>query len=250
VIAQLRSELLKQRTTRTNLGLLSAVLGLVLLAVLLHGLGLPAGQIDSEQDQLMLVFGWGEKLGVVFGGLLGAMSLTSEIRHGTIRPTFLVTPRRSRVVIAKVLASVFVGAGFGLATTALAIAVGSAALGTRGIPNELDAGDFALFVGGGVAASALWAAIGVGLGAILRNQVPTLIGICAWLLFVEELLLGDLIGAAGDIGQFAPGAAAAAISGQDPDKLLAPAVGLVLLALYAATATAAGVFATDRRDVA
>jgi ABC-2 type transport system permease protein len=250
VTAQLRAELLKQRTTRTNLGLFTALLGLVLLAVLLHGFGLPADQIDSEPDQLMLVFGWGEKLGVVFAGLLGAMSITSEIRHGTIRPTFLVTPRRSRVVIAKVLASVFMAAGFGLAATGLAIGVGSAALGARGIPNGLDAGDFTLFVGGGVAAAALWAAIGVGLGAILRNQVPTLIGICAWLLFVEELLLGDLIGAAGDIGQFAPGAAAAAISGQDPDKLLAPAVGLALLVLYATVVTLAGALATDRRDVA
>lgn len=248
--AQLRAELLKQRTTRTSLGLFSALLGLVLLAVVLHGFGLPADQIDSETDQLMLVFGWGEKLGVVFAGLLGAMSITSEIRHGTIRPTFLVTPRRGRVVAAKVLASVFVGAGFGLAATALAVGVGSTALGIRGIPNDLDAGDFALFVAGGVSAAALWAAIGVGLGAILRNQVPTLIGICAWLLFVEELLLGDLIGAAGDIGQFAPGAAAAAISGQDPDRLLAPAVGLALLAVYATATTLAGAIATDRRDVA
>lgn len=38
---QLRSELLKHRSTRTNLGLIAAMLGLVLLVVLLHGLALP-----------------------------------------------------------------------------------------------------------------------------------------------------------------------------------------------------------------
>jgi ABC-2 type transport system permease protein len=249
VTAQLRAELLKQRSTRTNLGLLIALLGLVLLAVLLHGFGLPADNVDSRSEQVDVVVGWGEKLGAVFAGLLGALSITSEIRHGTIRPTFLVTPRRARVVVAKILASVSFGAGLGLVATALAAAVGTAALRTRGIDNQLDGGDYALFLAGGTAAAALWAAIGVGIGALVRSQVPTLIGICAWLLFVEGLLVGDLTGV-GDVGRFAPGAAAAAISGQDPDTLLAPAAGLVLLALYAAAASLAGRLATDRRDVA
>jgi ABC-2 type transport system permease protein len=247
--AQLRAELLKQRSTRTNLGLLVALLGLVLLAVLLHSLALPAENIDSNPEQLTLVVGWGEKLGAVFAGILGALSITGEIRHGTIRPTFLVSPRRTRVLAAKVLASLCFGAGFGLIATTLAAGVGSAALGTRGIDSRLDGGDYALFVAGGATGAALWAAIGVGIGALVRNQVPTLIGICAWLLFVEGLLVGDLTGV-GDVGRFAPGAAAAAISGQDPDTLLAPAAGLVLLALYAAAATLAGSLATDRRDVA
>jgi ABC-type transport system involved in multi-copper enzyme maturation permease subunit len=249
VTAQLRAELLKQRSTGTYLGLLAALLGLVLLAVLLHGFGLPAANVDSRSEQLTMVLGWGEKLGAVFAGLLGAMSITSEIRHGTIRPTFLITPRRARVLAAKVLASLSFGAGFGLIATALAAGVGSVALGTRGIDNHLDGGDYALFVAGGTVAAALWAAIGVGIGALVRNQVPTLIGICAWLLFVEGLLVGDLTGV-GDIGQFAPGAAATAMSGQDQDALLAPAVGVVLLVLYAVAATVAGALATDRRDVA
>jgi hypothetical protein len=40
-----------------------------------------------------------------------------------------------------------------------------------------------------------------------------------------------------------------AASGQDPDTLVAPVVGLVLLALYALAAAAAGWVATTRRDV-
>jgi ABC-2 type transport system permease protein len=111
------------------------------------------------------------------------------------------------------------------------------------------AGDYALLVAGGAAATALWAAIGVGVGAVVRNQVPTLVGLCAWLLFVENLLVGDVAGVGG-VGKLLPGAAGKAISGQDPDMLLAPAVGLVLLALYAAAAAAAGSLATSRRDVA
>jgi ABC-2 type transport system permease protein len=250
VTGQLRAELLKQRSTRTTLGLLSAMLGFVVLAVLLHGFALPADQVETTSEQLTLVVGWGEKLGVLFAGLLGAMSVTSEIRHGTIRPTFLVTPQRARVVAAKVVAAMFIGAGFGLIATAFAVGAGSAALATRGIENQLDASAYALLLAGAAAAAALWAAIGVGLGAVVRDQVPALIGICAWLLLVEGLLLGDLFATVGDVSRFAPGAAAAAISGQEPDKLLAPAVALVLLALYAVTAAVAGSVTTARRDVA
>lgn len=246
--ALLRAELLKQRSTRTGLGLFAAMLGLVLLAVLLHGFGLPAEDLGGTHVQLM-VFGRGEFLGVLFAALLGAISITAEIRHGTIRSTFLVTPQRGRVVAAKVSVSILIGTGFGLVAGAVAAAAGMAALRARGIDLQLDQRDYVLLVVGSAGAAALWAVIGVGVGAIVRNQVPTLIGICAWLLFVEGLLAGDVAGGLGDVGRFLPGAAAAAISGQDPGTLLAPAVGLVLLACYAAATALAGALATSRRDV-
>ncbi|MGH2450526.1 MAG: hypothetical protein ACRDGE_04505 [Candidatus Limnocylindria bacterium] len=75
-----------------------------------------------------------------------------------------------------------------------------------------------------------------------------LVGICAWLLFVENLLIGDVSGG-GDVGRLLPGAAGKAISGQDPGTLVAPEVGLVLLAFYAVAAALAGSLATARRDV-
>jgi ABC-2 type transport system permease protein len=194
------------------------------------------------------VLGLGELLGVLFAALLGALSFTTEIRHGTIRPTFLVTPRRGRIVSAKVSVSILVGAVFGLIGGAVAAATGAATLETRGITVLLDGGDYALLVAGATGAAALWAGIGVGIGALVRNQVPALVGLCAWLLFVEGLL-ADATGGLGEVGRYLPGAAAAAISGQGPEKLLAPAVGLVLLVSYAAVTTLAGAVASSRRDV-
>jgi len=245
MIAQLRSELLKQRSTSTALGLLVALLGLVALAVLLHGVGLSSADL-AERDNQLMVFGRGEFLGALFAALLGAMSITSEIRHGTIRPTLLVSPRRRRVVAAKAGVGVLLGAGFGLAASALAAGVGAVTLRGRGIDVQLDGGDYALLVAGGTAAAALWAAIGVGIGAIVREQVPTLVGIAAWLLFVEGLFGGNLA----DVSRFAPGTLGMAVSGQEPDTLLAPGISFVLLALYAAAAGFAGALATDRRDIA
>jgi ABC-2 type transport system permease protein len=245
MMAQLRSELLKQRSTQTNLGLFAGTLALVVLAVLLHGFGLPTEDLAKRDNQLM-VFGRGEFLGALFAALLGAISFTGEIRHGTIRPTFLVSPRRGRVVAAKVAASTLMGAGFGLVASALAAVIGAGVLGARGVDVQLDGGDYLLLVAGGAAASALWAAIGAGIGATVRDQVPTLIGISAWLLFVEGLFGGDLA----DVSRFTPGTLGMAVSGQEPDTLLAPAVSLLLLALYAVAAAAAGWLATTRRDVA
>jgi len=229
--------------------LFGGLLALVLFVVLLHGLSLPAENFASTSKQLTILFAWGEVLGALFAALLGAMSITGEIRHGTIRPTLLVNPHRRQVVAAKVWANMLIGTGFGLAAGALAAGVGTAALRSRGIDVRLDAGDYTLLVAGGAAAAGLWAAIGVGVGAIVRNQVPALVGICVWLLFVENLLIGDIAGI-GNIGRLLPGAAAKAISGQDPNTLLAPAVGLVLLALYAAAAVVAGCLAASRRDFA
>jgi ABC-2 type transport system permease protein len=245
--ALVRSELLKQRSTRTALGMFAAMLGLVLLAVLLHAFGLETERLSDAKVQLM-VLGRGEFLGVLFAALLGALSMTAEIRHGTIRPTFLFSPRRARVVAAKMSVSVGIGAGFGLVSGVVAVVAGTAALQARGIELQLDRGDYALLIAGATAAAALWAAIGVGVGAVVRNQIPTLIGLCAWLLFVEGLLAGD-VGSLGDVGRFLPGSAAAAISGQDPGTLLAPTSGLVLLAVYAAAAAVVGASATSRRDV-
>jgi ABC-2 type transport system permease protein len=244
VRAQLRSELLKQRSTSTNIGLLSAMLGLVLIAVVLHVFSISVEELGDSSNQLMIL-GRGEFLGALFAGLLGAMSITAEIRHGTIRPTFLVTPWRGRVIAAKAGASTLIGAGFGLVASTLGAAAGTALLGARGVDVQLDGGDYALLIAGGTAASALWAAIGVGIGALVRNQVPTLIGISAWLLFVEGLFGEGVM----DVGRYAPGLLGMAVSGQEPDTLLAPGLSLLLLALYAAAAAAAGLVATNRRDV-
>jgi hypothetical protein len=244
VTAQLRAELLKHRSTFTNLGLFLAMLGLVLLAVLLHALALPADRLEGGSDQVQ-VFRFGSLLGALFAGLVGALSITGEIRHGTIRATFLITPRRGRVVAAKIVASGLVGIVFGLVAVSVATGVGSAALAVRGIPITLDGSDYTLMPAGGIAAAALWAPLGLGLGALLRNQVATLLAIFLWLFFIENLLIDFVPGA----GKFAPGAAAAAITGLDPDRLLAPAYGALLLVVYAAAAAAAGSIATLRRDV-
>jgi ABC-2 type transport system permease protein len=244
-----RSELLKQRTTRAGALLLGWMVGLVLLLILLHVFSLGSDQLSTRAGQLKVV-GWGTSVAALFASLLGAMSITAEIRYGTIRPTFLATPRRERVIAAKLLAGGLAGLGVGLLAEALAAAIEAAGLAVRGLHIQLTAGDYVQLLAGGAAAGALFAAIGVGIGAVARHQVSTIAGLCVWLLLIETTLIGNVPSA----GKFAPGAAAGAIAGavqtQSAAKLVAPGVGVLLLAVYAALAAGAGAFLTTRRDVA
>ena len=244
----LRSELLKHRTTRTILQLPLWMVGLVALIVLLHVFSLDVATLGQRDGQLK-VLGWGTSVGALFAALLGALSITSEIRHGTIRPTLLATPRRARVIIAKVGASALAGLAIGLLAETLTAGLESAGLASRGINIALTAGDYLQLLAGGAVSAALWAAIGVGIGAIVRNQVGAVVGLCVWLLLIETTLIGNVPAA----GKFVPGAAAGALAGaiqtQSESKLLAPALGALLLAAYAGAAIAAGLITTERRDI-
>ena len=244
----LRSELLKQRTTRTTLQLPLWMVGLVLLVVVLHVVGFSARDLSSRENELK-IYGWGTGIGALFGALLGALSITGEIRHGTIRPTYLATPRRERVIGAKLAASALGGLALGLLAEALTAAVTSAGLAARGIHIAVSAGDIAQLLAGGAAAAALWAAIGVGVGAIVRSQVGATVGLCVWLLLMETALIGAVPSAA----KYAPGASAGALAGaiqpQSAANLLAPALGALLLVAYAAIASVAGSITATRRDV-
>lgn len=243
--AQLSSEMLKLRTTRTTTGLLTSMITLVVIAVLLHGYGLPADRLQGSSDQLTFLVGWGALLGALFAGLIGALSFTAEIRFGTIRPTLLATPRRGRVVAAKCLASSAVGFAFGLTATIAAIIAGNIALSARGLDAALARGDYMQLIAGGAISATLWALIGLGVGTVIRSQVPTVVGLLAWVLFVENILVDN----APSAGRFGPSALGQALSGLHPDSLLGPGPGALLLAVYAAAAVALGTASALRHDV-
>ena len=135
---QLLAELRKMRSTRTNLGLLAGMIALILLTVLLNGFVPKAGELMTHDNQHALLSAGTSA--ALFAALIGVMAITSEFRHGTIRPTFVVTPQRTRVVGAKVIASLLMGALFGLVAIGLSLGVGYGILAVRDIPLELGTG--------------------------------------------------------------------------------------------------------------
>jgi ABC-type transport system involved in multi-copper enzyme maturation permease subunit len=243
VKGQLRSELLKQRSTGTTVLLFAAMVGLVALAVALHVLTLSEQRLSGHADQLE-IFQVGTRSGMLFAALAGALAITAEIRYGTIRPTFLVEPGRSRVFAAKLAVSAFAGAIFGLLAEGLMAATAAVAFAARGIPNDLSGSDYARILAGGASAAALWAIIGVGAGALVRNQVGILVGLCAWMLLVEGVSEGFVPNAA----KLMPGGAGLSLAGNE--HKLSFAVAVLLLSAYAAAVAAIGWVTTLHRDVA
>lgn len=243
MIAQLKAEMLKVRSTRTTLGLVAGMLALTLLIVLLTGLLTNASGLTGQHNQRSL-FAPGA-VALIFSGLAGVLLITSEFRYGTIRPTFLFTPRRSTVLSAKLTAGLFTGLVFGTAGVGLALGVGSLILSARGVPSVLDGGQLALLAFGGIAGIALVGAFGVGLGAIVRNQVAAVIGLLAW----DFVVNGLLFGLAPSVGRFMPTTAADALMGLKTRHLLPPAAGGAVVVGWTLALGLVGLVLTLRRDV-
>jgi ABC-2 type transport system ATP-binding protein len=244
MIAQIRAELFKVRSTRTTIGLVLGMIALILLFSLLTGLAGHRGDITGRANQLQLL-NIGNLAGA-FSAIAGLLLVTSEYRHGTIRPTVLFTPARPRVLAAKLLAATLTGVAFGAIGEGLGWATGYVILRSRGIPLALSSGDIELLGLGALCGVATWAAIGAGVGAIIRNQVAGIITLLAWGFIIDKLLHGYVP----SIGRFTPTRAADALSNMGTPHLLSPVLGGLVLLAWIVLLTAIALPLGAKRDIA
>jgi len=219
------------------------MVGLVLLIVIITGAAVTPAELAKDEHQRAL-FGLGLAGGFI-ASLIGVMSITSEFRHGTIRPTFVFTPRRGRVVSAKVLSSFILGVIFGVITEAVAFGVGLAILAIRGVDVVVPTHELLLVAMGSIACAALMAALGVGVGAVARNQVLAVIGVIVWFMVVENVV----VSAWPQVGKFFPLAAGDAMTGINADQLLPASQGALVLVGYVLVFFVAALAVTQRMDV-
>jgi ABC-2 type transport system permease protein len=190
---------------------------------------------------------------------LGVLSLGGEFRHNTITPTFLVEPRRERVVAAKLVTIGVVGLLFAVVAVAVAVAVAAPWLAAADYGVSFSDGEFWLQVLGNVLVLVLYGLIGFGLGVLIRNQVAAIVGAVIWVLIVEAILSAVFARWVEPLAPYLPSSAAASLQrtivpegtpGTEfvPDFLPMWGGGLVLLA-YALVFTAAGVAFVLNRDV-
>lgn len=240
------AELLKLRTTRMVFGLLGALLGIIAIANLIGALATPAVDLASEDDQAG--FFAAASSGIIFVLLLGVMLMAGEFRHGTITHTFLVTPKRWKVLVAKLFAGATLGLAFGALAELFSFVTAVPLLTLRGI--DLALGDEAFdLVLGTLIASSLAAALGVALGTVIRNQVVAIVTVFAVLLIVEPIVSG-LIGIRWpEIPQYFPSQAMAAALGVDGDDVLSRGGAVAVLLVYIGALALAGERLMLSRDV-
>jgi ABC-type transport system involved in multi-copper enzyme maturation permease subunit len=113
----------------------------------------------------------GQYSGLMFVMLIGIITVTNEFYHQTATTTFLATPHRTLVILAKAAAGGIFGVGLWVLTTALTIPATVIFLNAEGVTPTLGDGDVirAILLNG--LAYVLWALIGVGIGVLIRSQI-------------------------------------------------------------------------------
>ncbi|MGH3345310.1 MAG: hypothetical protein ACRDPK_21080 [Carbonactinosporaceae bacterium] len=247
------AEFRKLLTTRLWLWLL---LGSVALTALFACLAIAFGN-DPDNPTPPLSTGAGQRtvFSVAHGAagplvaVLAAVGMAGEFRHQTASTSFLATPRRSRVVLAKLISYPLVGAGYAVVCCALTVAIALPWLAADGIDVALTGNGIPGTLAGVVAAVALFGLLGVGLAALLRDQVASVVGLLVYLFVVEPVVTA--IPALSSWSMYLPAASADALTrvSQVGRDFLDPWQGGVMFAIYGVTLAVVGTLLTARRDV-
>ena len=263
----IRSEFRKFFTTRMWWGMaigvfLSGAAFAVLFALLLAGskTGGPNSNGPRLPDlgstsMVSTVYTGGLSIAYLLTLTVGVMSIGSEYRHKTITSTFLATPKRVRVMVAKVISLLGIGAFYGVVFLTGSVGVGAATIAIKGFSPFPEAGPIVRTLALSLLVLGLWALIGLGAGILIPNQVAAiLIAVgAAWIL---EPVLGILLGLVSwgqSIAPYMPSQATVAMVGQVNTsatvELLSWWAGALVLVAYAAVLAGIGSLLTVRRDV-
>jgi ABC-2 type transport system permease protein len=245
-----RAEWTKLLTTRVWIGLLlGACLMVGAFATLFTAF---AGNDDSgiapvgtaTYEQLALAVSANATILFIVLGIIGT---TQEYRHRTATPTFLASPHRGRVIIAKLLAYVAAAAPMALVVIAVDVLVVTVYAGAKGAAPSLTGDNLRVLVGAW-AALVIYTVIGVGVGALLRNQVGAIVGALVYLFVVEGII--SSIPATQGAYKWLPGGALEAMTATfNQTDLLSAWQGGLLLLVYGVAAAVLGTVLAVRRDV-
>ena len=237
-----RSELRKLRSTRS---LLAVIGGGVLISVAATAVLMT--WIDADEIATTLSEHGPLRFGASNVGLIllvfGVRVFGDETHHRTITPTFLATPDRRAVLVAKTI----VAAGVAIATCvviwAAVLPITAVGVAGRDLVMTWDAAETAALFVRVTTAMALISMLAVALAAACRNRTAALVGGIVWLALAEDVIGGLL-----RITEYLPFAAVGGlVTGGASDGLSAASSATVLAGWTAALFLVAT--ASLRRDV-
>jgi ABC-2 type transport system permease protein len=202
VTALVRAELRKLSTTRLWIWML-------VLALAMTGASTSAAIGFAEPGPLGLDQAPGQRTvfaqataSLVVVGILGIIAISGEFGNQTATPTFLATPRRGRVVAAKILTYAAVGLFYAACCTAAMLAVALPWLAAKNVEVVLSGPDLAgTLVGVGLEV-ALYALVGIGVACLVRNQIAAIVGFVVYIFVLGPILSG--VHATTNIAQYLP----------------------------------------------
>lgn len=192
--------------------------------------------------------------GYLFALIMGILIMTNEYRHGTAVGTFLVTPKRSTVLLAKLIAASFAGLIVQVFSFIFAVTSGFIALNFfephAPVPMEL----LWKVLRASVISGLVLGIVGVGLGALVKNQIAAVTGAVIWTLIVEGLVVAFVE----SIGKYLPAGAITGLVDVDfgdndfnfsIEDYLTPGPATLVLLGYAALFSIIAMRTTLRRDL-
>jgi hypothetical protein len=199
-IAVLDSERIKLATTRPVVWTAAGVAVLSIgLAALQGSTAYGAAALPPERAATgVAVFG------VPVLMVLAAMTVTGEYRSGMIRTTFMATPDRTLVLVAKAVVALVFSGVYAAVMTILAVVVAHL-MAPPLVGSHLsfvDHGTWRL-IGAITLYAALTAVLGVGIAALLRHSAGAVAVLLLWPLVVEPIL-GNLPNIGAEVGPYLP----------------------------------------------
>ncbi len=237
----LHSEAIKLWSVRTTWLMLG-------IGLLLEGLfaGLYVGLVSLDDVGPVRETQTGTGILMLLVLVLGVLVITTEFRHGTASTTFLASPRRYPVLVAKLGAALGFGALAGLAFVAVNGGLALPLFSEReGSLPPFD--DIVAVYAGFVVSLALLAAFGLGVGAIVRNQVGAIIAAIAFFFVLSPL--PELL--PGNIGDYFPAQAIGSLHGlpEATEEGLGQVAGGLVLAAWTLVLWLIGTVLIRHRDL-
>jgi ABC-2 type transport system permease protein len=238
----LSAELLKLRTTRTFITLVSVTLVLSLIVVGLTAI--LSDDFTEESVREMFTFDFSS----LFILLLGVTGMAGEWRHRTITSSVLAAPDRVKLLTAKVISYAVAGTVLSLIVTVALMALGTLILSIRD-ETTLPLADLADVLWRNLLVAALLGAFGVCIGGIVRNQIVAIVGILIFAFALEPALLNLAL----EVGKFGPTTGAPSgivgINPVDNGELLSPGVALLVMLGWVGLGFAVTATLLRRRDL-
>ena len=199
-VAVLESERIKLSTTRSVVWTSAAIAVLSIGLAALQGSTAYGGSLLPPERAATGV----AVFGVPVLMILAAMTVTGEYRSGMIRTTFMATPNRTLVLVAKAIVAAMFSAVYAAALTIAAVLVGRL-MAPPLVGSNLslaDPGTWRL-VGAISLFAALAAVLGVAVAALLRHSAGAVAVLLMWPL-VAEPILGNLPNIGSEVGPYLP----------------------------------------------
>ena len=244
MIALINVEWLKLRTTRAPWFLLLGAVALVVAGV--SGAASHASNLADPGTVALAASHVG--LVSMLSLVLGVLVVAGEFRHKTITDTYLSTPRRSAVVVAKLAVSSGMGLLYGLVSAGVALVAITMWWKIKNAPLDLAGADLWRTLIGGVGWNVGFAAIGVGVGALVRNLTAAIAFALVWVAVVEGVV-GQLLG---DLARWLPFASGTALGKGPTLGSYAPISqweAAIALVCYAALFALIATYTSVQRDV-